>query len=199
VKSLVAAGASVNFSREEMAALAYAYAHRNTGLARWLIDKGATIDDLSIFLSDNDSHLTRHSNSEREFVAYLVYSKLVKSGLKLPAMDVNSQATFVRRLKESLISALKEWGPWPKDIAGWSLRFVDVGHSKDDGGNFRVKCDVAVWNRVATFELVSTTGQVQGLPDRFRNHKTPILPRGSTEAVFQAQSSIETWSQKGIS
>jgi hypothetical protein len=173
VKQLVTLGASVDFSIEGRSPLFYACKNKNHTLAKWLIEHGATIDTFTIFISDDDNHLASYSNAQREFVSYLVYTKLTKSGLALPQLDAKAQVDFVKHLRGSIILSLKKNGPWPKNVAGWSLRLADVVYRKTDGGNFHVYCDIATWNGEAMFEFVSTTGITQREPTQTQNDNRP--------------------------
>jgi hypothetical protein len=164
VKKLIADGVPVNTRQEKRSALLWACANKNFELARWLIQHSAEIDASTIVSADHDNHLPSYSGSQKEFVAYLVISKLLQKGMPLLPKATKAQADFVRLSKEAIIEYLKTKGPWPTHVNGWAVRLVDVRYAQENKASFFIQCDVAAWTNSAMFEVASKTGLLQSKP-----------------------------------
>ncbi len=164
VRKLINQGAPINAREGDDTVLSAACANKNLELARWLIKRGAEIDVLTFFVSDDNNHLPSFSVAEQEFVAYLVYTQLSRKGMRMTYPTSKAQIEFVKRIKEAIIENLRVIGPWPKDVKGWAVRFAYIDYVKADGATFLVRCDIAAWTERALFELATVTGRLFARP-----------------------------------
>ncbi|MBF0569302.1 MAG: ankyrin repeat domain-containing protein [Candidatus Omnitrophica bacterium] len=159
VQELISKGAPVDAKDADgNSLLTFAIHNQNFELARWLIAHGASIDFMAFLVCNPQPNSPGYSADQESLLADMVTAKLLKQGMKLKPENLAAKTQFVKNCKEAIISYMKDHDLFPKDVTGWTLRIVDVVFKDGFGSSFLVRCDIAMWNAAAMYELVSKSG-----------------------------------------